>query len=277
VLDGARRIVAIAGIDIDITSQKRGEAELAELLRRVEMARDAAMEAASAKSRFLANMSHELRTPMNAIIGFTRLVRRNADGLPERQVGNLSKILASAEHLLALIDEILDLSRVEAGQVSVDVSELHIADVLREVTDSLDPLVDRPRVKLVVDADRSLPRFASDRDKVRQILLNLLSNAIKYTDEGSIVVRAEAVDGRLRVAVSDTGIGIPDDEIDKIFQEFHRAEASDGRRRSGTGLGLTISQRLAKALGGGITVASVPGAGSTFTLELPLADAEARP
>ena len=277
VLDGARRIVAIGGIDLDITSQKRSEAELAELLRRVEMARDAAMEAASAKSRFLANMSHELRTPMNAIIGFTRLVSRNADGLPERQVGNLSKILVSAEHLLALIDEILDLSRVEAGEIDLDVSELHIADVLREVSDSLDPLVDRPRVRLVVDADRSLPRFASDRDKVRQILLNLLSNAIKYTDEGTIVVRAEAAGGRLRVEVSDTGIGIPEDELEKIFQEFHRADSSGSRRRSGTGLGLTISQRLARALGGGITVASVPGAGSTFTLDLPLGDGRGRP
>ena len=266
VLDGANQTVAVAGIDIDITAQKRSEAEMAELLRRVEMARDVATEAASAKSRFLASMSHELRTPLNAIIGFTRVVSRNADGLPPKQVDNLSKILSSAERLLALIDEILDLSRAEAGEVRLDVAETDIASLLREVTGSLEPLVDRPRVRVVVHADPSLPRVATDRDKVKQILLNLLSNAIKYTDAGSIAMRAEAVDGRLRIAVSDTGIGIAGEQLDKVFLEFHRADST----RDGTGLGLTISQRLARALGGGITVESRIDAGSTFTVDLPL-------
>ena len=136
VLDASRRAVAVAGIDIDITAQKRTEAELAELLRRVEMARDAAMEAGSAKSRFLANMSHELRTPLNAIIGFTRLVSRNADALPDKQVDNLSKVLVSAEHLLALIDEILDLSRIEAGEVGLHIGPASVTGVLQEVADS---------------------------------------------------------------------------------------------------------------------------------------------
>ena len=271
VLDASGRVVAIAGIDIDITAQKRNEAELAELLRRVEMARDAAMEAGSAKSRFLASMSHELRTPLNAIIGFTRLVSRNADGLPDKQVDNLSKILVSAEHLLGLIDEILDLSRVEAGEVSLDLSETQIVEVLREVAESLEPLVDRPRVGLVVEAEARLPRVVTDRDKVKQIVLNLVSNAIKYTDEGSITVRAAAADGRLRVDVADTGMGIPGDELGKVFDEFHRADATSARR-SGTGLGLSISRRLAKALGGDVTVASRLGVGSTFTLDLPLDD-----
>jgi ammonium transporter len=270
VVDGSNQTVAVAGIDIDITAQKRSEAELAELLRRVETARDAAIDAASAKSRFLASMSHELRTPLNAIIGFTRLVSRRADGLPEKQVGNLAKILTSAEHLLALIDQILDLSRVEAGQVSLDLAEADLPAVLREVTDSVEPLVDRPRVRLVVDADPELTAVVTDRDKLKQILLNLLSNAIKYTDEGSIAVRAKAADGRLRVAVADTGIGIPRDELGRIFREFHRADSTATRTRSGTGLGLTISQRLARSLGGQITVESRLGAGSTFTVDLPL-------
>jgi ammonium transporter len=270
VLDGANQIVAVAGIDIDITAEKRNQAELAELLRRVEMARDAATEAASAKSRFLANMSHELRTPLHAIIGFTRLVSRQADGLPPRQVDNLGKILSSAEHLLALIDDILDLSRAEAGEVSVDVAETDVAAVLREVADSLEPLVDRPRVRVLVEADPGLPPVAIDRDKVKQILLNLLSNAIKYTDDGSIAMRAEAVHGRLRITVSDTGIGIPRDELGQIFLEFHRADSPAARRRSGTGLGLPISQRLARALGGAITVDSRLYAGSVFTVDLPL-------
>jgi ammonium transporter len=270
VLDGSGQTVAIAGIDIDITAQKRSEAELAELLRRVEMARDAAIDAGSAKSRFLANMSHELRTPLNAIIGFTRLVSRNAGELPEKQVDNLSKILVSAEHLLGLIDQILDLSRVEAGEIRLDMSETQVAEVLREVTESLEPLVDRPAVRLVVQGDEGLPSVVTDRDKVRQILLNLLSNAIKYTDQGSIAVRAEAADGRLRVDISDTGVGIPGDELGRIFDEFHRADMASTRGRRGTGLGLTISRRLARALGGDVTVESRVGVGSTFTLDLPV-------
>jgi signal transduction histidine kinase len=271
VLDISNEIVAVAGIDIDITAQKRSEAELAELLRRVEMARDAATEAGSAKTRFLASMSHELRTPLNAIIGFTRLVSRNSAGLPERQVDNLSKILVSAEHLLSLIDDILDLSRVEAGGLQLELAETPIPEVLREVTDSLEPLIDRPRVRLVVDAARGLPPVATDRDKVKQILLNLVSNAIKYTDDGLIAVRAEASDGRLTIGVSDTGVGIPADELGRIFDEFHRADTTGSRRRRGTGLGLTISRRLARALGGDVTVKSRPGVGSTFTLQLPIA------
>jgi ammonium transporter len=270
VLGGSGEVVAIAGIDIDITAQKRNEAEMAELLRRVEMARDAATEAASAKSRFLANMSHELRTPLNAVIGFTRLVSRNTGTLPEKQVDNLSKVLMSAEHLLGLIDEILDLSRIEAGEVHVVLADANVGEVLREVADSLEPLVDRPRVQLVVDADPGLPVIRTDRDKVKQIMLNLLSNAIKYTDEGSISVRAHAVDGRLRIGVTDTGVGIAPDELGRIFDEFHRADSITPRLRRGTGLGLTISRRLARALGGDVTVESRPGAGSTFTLVLPL-------
>jgi ammonium transporter len=269
VLDGSNKIVAVAGIDIDVTAQKRSEAEMAELLRRVEMARDAATEAASAKSRFLANMSHELRTPLNAVIGFTRLVSRNSDGLAPRQVDNLSKILVSAEHLLGLIDDILDLSRVEAGGVSIDLAETRVEEVLREVADSLEPLVDRPRVRLVVDAEPGLPGIVTDPDKLKQILLNLVANAIKYTDEGSITVRPEAVDGRLRIGVADTGVGIAEGDLGRIFEEFHRAEDTGGRR-GGTGLGLPISRRLARTLGGYITVESRIGVGSTFTLDLPL-------
>jgi signal transduction histidine kinase len=249
---------------------------MAELLRRVEMARDAATEAGLAKSRFLANMSHELRTPLNAVIGFTRLVSRNAEALPNRQVDNLSKILVSAEHLLTLIDEILDLSRVEAGEISIELAETDVAGVLLEAADSLEPLVDRSRVELVVETDGELPPVVTDRDKVTQILLNLLSNAIKYTDEGAIAVRAEVSDGRLQVAVSDTGVGIPSDELGRIFDEFHRSAATGARQRRGTGLGLTISRRLARTLGGDVTVESRVGVGSTFTLDLPVDGAERR-
>jgi ammonium transporter len=270
VLDNGGQVVAIAGIDIDITEQKRNQAELAELLRRVGIARDAAMDAASAKTRFLANMSHELRTPLNAIIGFTRLVSRNADGLPEKQVGNLSKILLSAENLLGLINEILDLSRIDAGGIDVELSEIDVAELVREVTDSLEPLVDSPRVQMLVEVDDSVPMIITDRDKVRQVLLNLLSNAIKYTDHGSIEVRTRSVDRRLRFEISDTGLGIAADELGRIFDEFHRADSTDARVRRGTGLGLAISRRIARALGGEVHVESRLGTGSRFTLELPI-------
>jgi ammonium transporter len=274
VVDSSGRIVAVAGIDIDITAQKRNEAEFAELLRRVEMARDAAMEAGAAKTHFLANMSHELRTPLNAIIGFTRIVSRHSEALPERQVDNLSKVLVSAKHLLALIDEILDLSRIEAGEISLDISATDVIEVVREVTDSLEPLVERPRVELVVEADAEMPTIVTDREKLKQILLNLVSNAVKYTDDGTITVRAAAIDARLRIGVSDTGVGIPVDELDRIFEEFHQADGAISPSRPGTGLGLSISRRLAHTLGGDITVESTPGVGSTFTLDLPLRAAD---
>jgi PAS domain S-box-containing protein len=272
VLDRAGKVVALAGIDIDITAQKRSEAALAELLRRVETARDAAIEATAAKTRFLANVSHELRTPLNAIIGFTRIVSRNAQSLPPKQLDNLDKVLLSAEHLLGLIDEIIDLSRIETGQVHVELAETSVAEVLREIAESLEPLVDRSRVRLAVVAGPDLPTIATDRDKLKQILLNLLSNAVKYTDEGSIEVRATEVDGGLSVSVSDTGVGIAAHELDRIFEEFHRADSAGARQRRGSGLGLSISRRLANALGGDITVASRPGIGSVFTLQLPLGD-----
>src|SRR5262249_54514184 len=203
VRDGSGQIVALAGIDIDISADKRHEAELAELLRRVEMARDAAMDATSAKSRFLANMSHELRTPLNAIIGFTRIVSRNAESLPDRQVDNLSKVLVSAEHLLGLIDEILDLSRIEAGAIDVQLSSVDVIDVLKEVADSFEPLLDRSRVQMYVGVDPNVPTVVTDREKLKQILLNLFSNAVKYTDDGTVAMRAEVVDGRMVVDVAD--------------------------------------------------------------------------
>ena len=270
VRDGTGRTVAIAGIDIDITAEKRNQAELAELLRRVAAARDLAMEAASAKSRFLANMSHELRTPLNAIIGFTRLVSRNSEGLAEKQVDNLSKILRSAEHLLVMIDEILDLSRIDAGSVHVELTETDIAAVIRDVADSLEPLIERSRVQLRVVVDPNLPHVVTDRDKVEQILLNLLSNAIKYTDEGTIEVRAEVGDRWAHIGISDTGIGIEPDELDQIFEEFHRADSATARLRRGTGLGLAIARRLARTLDGDITAESQLGIGSTFSLYLPV-------
>jgi signal transduction histidine kinase len=233
-------------------------------------ARDAAIDAAATKSRFLANMSHELRTPLNAIIGFTRIVSRNAGDLAPKQVDNLSKILVSAERLLRLIDEILELSRIEASEERVELEVTDVAELLDEVADMLEPLLDGSKVRLRVSASGDLPTVVSDRSKLRQILLNLLSNAITYTDEGSIDLRAAASDGRLQIQVEDTGVGIPHEELNEIFDEFRRSDSSHTRERRGTGLGLSISRRLARTLGGDVTAESQVGLGSTFTVDLPI-------
>jgi signal transduction histidine kinase len=244
------------------------------LFQNVQTARDEAMQAAAAKSRFLANMSHELRTPLNAIIGLTRIVRRNAGDLPAKQVGNLTNILVSAERLLGLIDEILELSRMEAGGVRVEVARTDIAELLREVVDFLEPLVDGSKVRLRVTIQDDLPIALTDRSKLRQILLNLVGNAIQYTDEGSVELRAGATNGLLRIEVEDTGVGIGHDELERIFDEFHRVDSSHARVPRGTGLGLSISRHLAGVLGGDVTAESEVGRGSTFTVDLPLAAAE---
>jgi signal transduction histidine kinase len=169
-----------------------------------------------------------------------------------------------------LIDEILELSRIEAREGRLELEPTEIFEVLSEVVGSLEPLIDGSSVVLRIDAEGDLPGLVTDRSKLRQILLNLVSNAIKYTDQGSIDLRAGAANGLLRVEVEDTGIGIPPDELTKIFDEFHRPDSADSRLRGGTGLGLSISRRLARMLGGDIVARSEVGLGSTFTLELPI-------
>jgi signal transduction histidine kinase/DNA-binding response OmpR family regulator len=223
------------------------------------------------KSEFLANMSHELRTPMNAIIGFTRLVMRRAkDILPIREHENLGKILISAEHLLALINDILDLSKIEAGRMEVHATSFDLDPLLDVCLRTVEPLVKGERLRLVKEMEPGLPPLFTDQDRLKQILVNLLSNAVKFTEEGTITVTARGRDGQVAVAVADTGIGIPEDKLELIFEEFRQVDSSTTRRYSGTGLGLSISRRLARLLGGDITVQSTVGEGSTFTVTLPL-------
>jgi signal transduction histidine kinase len=222
------------------------------------------------KSEFLANMSHELRTPLNAIIGFTRIVmRRSGEQLEPKQYENLEKILASGQNLLALINSILDLSKVEAGRVEVHPAEIPLAPVLEHCLRTVEPLVKAEAVTLVGEFDGGLPQMYVDEEKLRQIVLNLLSNAVKFTARGSIRVRARAENGSVDIAVADTGIGIAADKIDLIFEEFEQADAGSTRVYGGTGLGLTIARRLARLMGGDIRAESAPGSGSTFTLTLP--------
>jgi signal transduction histidine kinase len=229
------------------------------------------LEAASRhKSEFLANMSHELRTPMNAIIGFTRLVmRRSKDALVPRQYENLEKILVSAEHLLSLINHVLDLAKVEAGRTEVYPVEFVLDPMLAECLHTVEPVLKSEQVRLVHEVAADLPTLYTDRDKVKQILMNLLSNAVKFTHTGTITVTAYSHNSSIVMAVADTGIGIPEEALARIFEEFRQVDSSTTREYGGTGLGLAISLQFARLMGGDITVQSTVGVGSTFTMTLP--------
>jgi signal transduction histidine kinase/CheY-like chemotaxis protein/HAMP domain-containing protein len=227
-------------------------------------------EASRHKSEFLANMSHELRTPMNAIMGFTRLVmRRSKDLLPARDHENLGKILISAEHLLALINDILDLSKIEAGRMEVHSINFDLEPLVDVCLRTVEPLVKSERIRLVKAIEPGLSPLFTDQDKLKQVLINLLSNAVKFTEEGTVSVIARRHNSAVAIAIVDTGIGIPDDKLELIFEEFRQVDSSTTRKYSGTGLGLSISRHLARLLGGDIAVQSTVGVGSTFTLTLP--------
>ncbi len=215
-------------------------------------------------------MSHELRTPMNAIIGFSRLVmRRSKDVLAPRQYANLEKILISADHLLSLINNILDLSKIEAGRVEVYCVEFSLDPLIAECLHTVEPIVQSDRVRLVQEIEVGLPKLFTDQEKVKQILMNLLSNAVKFTRTGTITVTARTQHDTVTVAVTDTGIGIPEAALAHIFEEFRQVDSSTTREYGGTGLELAISCHLAQLMGGDLTVQSTVGAGSTFTMTLP--------
>ncbi len=226
-------------------------------------------EASRHKSEFLANMSHELRTPLNAIIGFTRLVMRRArDVLPAKQHDNLGKILTSAEHLLSLINTVLDLAKIEAGRVEVRLTTFLLEPLIDQCLRTVEPMV-RDGVRLAKAIEPDLPELDTDQEKLRQILLNLLGNAAKFTESGSISVGARHRDGRIVLEVADTGCGIPQEFLDLIFEEFRQVDSSSTRQHGGTGLGLSISRHLARLIGGDIDLASTVDVGSTFTLTFP--------
>jgi len=222
------------------------------------------------KSTFLANMSHELRTPMNAIIGFNRLVmRRCQDVLPQKQYENLAKIAVAADQLLTLINSILDLSKIEAGRMDINPTEAPLAPMLESCARTAEPLLDCKTVKLVTEIDSDLPPVFTDHDRLRQIVLNFLSNAAKFTEHGTITLAGRAAGDRVTISISDTGIGIPEDKLATIFDEFSQVDASTTRRYAGTGLGLAISRHLAGLLGGEVSVESAVGEGSTFSVTIP--------
>jgi GAF domain-containing protein/anti-sigma regulatory factor (Ser/Thr protein kinase) len=243
----------------------------ARLYRELE-AKSRELEAASHhKSQFLANMSHELRTPMNAIIGYTELI---ADGIygavPEPMRDVLTRVDASGRHLLGLINDVLDLSKIEAGQLTLALAEYSMKEVVEAVLATAEPLAAEKHLKLVVDVPPDLPTGRGDQRRLAQVLLNLVGNAIKFTDEGHIALRVGAVAGMFAMAVSDTGPGIPLEDQERIFEEFQQADTSRTRPKGGTGLGLAIARRIIAMHGGRIWVESTPGAGATFRITMPM-------
>jgi PAS domain S-box-containing protein len=239
-------------------------------------AREAADLANRAKSNFLANMSHELRTPLNAIIGFSELLEDQSFGeLNERQRRYVTNVLSSGRHLLQLVNDILDLAKIEAGRVVLESEPIDLVSLLHDMHRAMEPLAAAKAQRFVVDLSEDLPLLTADRAKVKQILYNLLSNAIKFTKEGGEVrlraAMAKADDGSelVQVAVSDTGIGVSAQDLKRIFTEFEQVDSSYVRQQEGTGLGLALTRRLVEAHGGRIWVESIPDQGSTFTFVLP--------
>jgi signal transduction histidine kinase/HAMP domain-containing protein len=230
------------------------------------------LEAASKhKSQFLANVSHELRTPLNSIIGFTRLVLRKTEGQIERlQKENLQKVLISSEHLLNLINGLLDLAKIESGKMEAYAEIFKLDEIVRVATTTIEPLLKSGQVKLVTEIAPDIPPLKTDRDKLKQSVLNLLSNAVKFTEKGEIKVAAWPDNGNLKMTVSDTGIGMKKEALDLIFEEFRQADMSSTRRYGGTGLGLAIVRRFIQLLGGDIAVESEVGKGSKFTVTIPM-------
>src|SRR5712671_342471 len=229
-------------------------------------------EASQHKSQFLANMSHELRTPLNAIIGVTEMLREDAEGL-NQDLEPLDRVLGAGRHLLALINDILDLSKIEAGRMELNLDTFALPPLIDEVVRTIEPLAAKNGNQVAVHCDTEIGTLHADQMRLRQALLNLMSNANKFTEKGTVTIAAHQgqESGRdwFTLSVADTGIGMTEEQMGKLFQEFSQASSSTASKYGGTGLGLVISRRFCQMMGGDITVASEPGKGSTFTIRLP--------
>lgn len=249
---------------------------LVSTLQELEVKRDEAMEANKTKSLFLANMSHELRTPLNAIIGYSEMLEEEAEDFGYTDiVPDLRKIQSAGSHLLALINDILDISKIEAGAIELYLEDFALEDLIDEVAMTIQPVIQKNGNKLQLDYKNDLDLVHSDMTRVRQILMNLLSNSAKFTEDGTIsIISSRFKDDSglewVEMAVQDVGIGMTEEQVNKIFSEFAQADASTTRKYGGTGLGLTISRHFALMMGGDILVSSIVGEGSTFTVKMPV-------
>lgn len=273
---GDRRAGGILAVR-DITSLKEREEKLRE-------ARDRALEASRAKSAFLANMSHELRTPMNAIMGYSEMLMGDVDRVkenddqelselipPDRLYEDLDRVNTAGDHLLAMIDDVLDLSKIEAGQVNVHYEPVDSEEFFEDLESTVRPLAEENDNELIVEGGAEVGEMRTDRKKVRQILFNLASNACKFTEEGTIAIRAErsASGEAVTFEVADTGIGMTEEEADRIFEAFKQADESTTREYGGTGLGLALVDQFVGVLNGELDLETTPGEGTTFRIELP--------
>ncbi len=223
------------------------------------------------KSQFLANMSHELRTPLNAILGYAELMLDSIYGEPsEKMRAVLERLQRNGRHLLGLINDVLDLSKIEAGQLTLSLGDYSLGDMVHGVISAVEPLAAEKRLAFTAEVAPDLPPGRGDERRLSQVLLNLVGNAIKFTDKGEVAIRASATNGAFTVAVCDTGPGIAAADQAKIFEEFQQADSSITRKKGGTGLGLSIAKRIIEMHGGRIWVESELGKGSTFAFTLPV-------
>jgi signal transduction histidine kinase len=228
-------------------------------------------EASKHKSQFLANMSHELRTPMNAILGYTELIMDNIYGEPsEKMRGVLTCVQSNGKHLLGLINDVLDLSKIEAGQLTLTLSDYSVKDIVHSVFISVESLAKNKKLALNIELPQKILAAHGDERRLTQVLLNLVGNSLKFTDKGEVTIKTEAANGPFTIAVRDTGPGIAEEDQRKIFEEFQQADSSTTKEKGGTGLGLAISKRIVEMHGGRLWVDSQLGHGSTFSFSIPL-------